>query len=104
MAEASRPQVVDSVLGTSCGCVRCGPVTRRGWPGPTRTWASSRRIRRFFTVMPELPEATLKAAVEVDHEDHEALVAVPLLSFEMVMPVRPPRRPTRYRRRGGDGD
>jgi len=27
------------------------------------------------------PEATLKAAVEVDHTDHEALVAVPLLSY-----------------------
>jgi GNAT superfamily N-acetyltransferase len=34
--------------------------------------------------MPELPEATLKAAVEVDHIDHEALVAVPLLSTEIV--------------------
>ena len=34
--------------------------------------------------MPELPEATLKAAVEVDHVDHEALVAVPLLSTEIV--------------------
>jgi RimJ/RimL family protein N-acetyltransferase len=36
--------------------------------------------RRFFTVMPELPEATLRAPVEVDHTDHEALVAVPLRS------------------------
>jgi GNAT superfamily N-acetyltransferase len=34
--------------------------------------------------MPELPEATLKAAVEVDHVDHEALVAMPLLSAEIV--------------------
>jgi GNAT superfamily N-acetyltransferase len=34
--------------------------------------------------MPELPEATLKAAVEVDHVDHEALVAVPFLSTEIV--------------------
>jgi RimJ/RimL family protein N-acetyltransferase len=42
------------------------------------------RYRRFFTVMPQLPEATLKAAVEVDHADHEALVAVPLLSTEIV--------------------
>jgi RimJ/RimL family protein N-acetyltransferase len=42
------------------------------------------RYRRFFTVMPELPAATLKAAVEVDHVDHEALVAVPLLSAEIV--------------------
>ena len=34
--------------------------------------------------MPELPEAALKQAAEVDHEDHEALVAVPLLSPEIV--------------------
>ena len=42
------------------------------------------RYRRFFTVMPQLPESTLKAAVNVDHVDHEALVAVPLLSAEIV--------------------
>jgi RimJ/RimL family protein N-acetyltransferase len=42
------------------------------------------RYRRFFTVMPELPESTLKAAADVDHVDHEALVAVPLLSAEIV--------------------
>jgi GNAT superfamily N-acetyltransferase len=42
------------------------------------------RYRRFFTVMPELSEATLEAAADVDHEDHEALVAVPLLSAEIV--------------------
>src|ERR1700744_4203440 len=42
------------------------------------------RYRRFFTAMPELPETTLKAAVSVDHVDHEALVAVPLLSAEIV--------------------
>ena len=42
------------------------------------------RYRRFFTVMPELSEATLEAAADVDHEDHEALVAVPLLSPEIV--------------------
>jgi len=42
------------------------------------------RYRRFFTVMPELPDTTLKAAVEVDHRDHEALVAVPVRSAEIV--------------------
>src|ERR1700733_6527001 len=40
--------------------------------------------RRFFTVMPELPDATLKAAVEVDHVNHEALVALPVLSAEII--------------------
>jgi hypothetical protein len=38
------------------------------------------RYRRFFAVVPELPEATVKAAVEVDHTDHEALVAGPSAS------------------------
>jgi acetyltransferase len=33
------------------------------------------RYRRFFTAMPELPDHTLKAAVEVEVENHEALVA-----------------------------
>jgi RimJ/RimL family protein N-acetyltransferase len=42
------------------------------------------RYRRFFTVLPELPESTLKAAVEVDHENHEALIALPLESAEIV--------------------
>jgi hypothetical protein len=42
------------------------------------------RYRRLVTVMPELPEATLKGATEVDHENHEALVALPLLSPEIV--------------------
>lgn len=51
------------------------------------------RYRRFFTVMPELPEATLKAAAEVDHVDHEALVAIPLLSGEIVGECRFIRRP-----------
>ena len=34
--------------------------------------------------MPELPDHTLKAAVEVDHDNHEALVATPLLSAEIL--------------------
>jgi hypothetical protein len=42
------------------------------------------RYRRFFTAMPELPDHTLKAAVEVDHDNHEALVATPLLSVEIL--------------------
>src|ERR1700751_3731268 len=51
------------------------------------------RYRRFFTAMPALPEATLKAAVEVDHTDHEALVAVPLLSAEIIGECRFIRAP-----------
>ena len=57
--------------------------------GAAVSWS---RYRRFFTVMPELPEATLTTAVEVDHTDHEALVAVPLLSAEIVGECRFIRR------------
>lgn len=42
------------------------------------------RYRRFFTLMPELPAGTLTWASEVDHTDHEALVASPLLSPAIV--------------------
>ena len=67
--------------------VRIRPVQPGDAPALARAYANlgeQSRYRRFFTVMPELPEATLKAAVEVDHVDHEALVAVPLLSTEIV--------------------
>jgi RimJ/RimL family protein N-acetyltransferase len=46
------------------------------------------RYRRFFTAMPELPGHTLKAAVEVDHVDHEALVATPPRSAEILAECR----------------
>jgi RimJ/RimL family protein N-acetyltransferase len=67
--------------------VRIRPVRPGDAPALARAYANlgeQSRYRRFFTVMPELPEATLKAAVEVDHVDHEALVAVPVLSTEIV--------------------
>ena len=84
MTAASRPQVVT---------LRSGDVVRLRQVRPGDAAALARayanlgeqsRYRRFFTVMPELPESTLKAAVEVDHENHEALVAVPLRSAEIV--------------------
>jgi RimJ/RimL family protein N-acetyltransferase len=84
MTAASQPQRVT---------LRSGDVVRirqiRPEDGPALVLAyenlgEQSRYRRFFTVMPELPEATLKAAVEVDHVDHEALVALPLLSAEIV--------------------
>jgi RimJ/RimL family protein N-acetyltransferase len=84
MTAASQPQLVT---------LRSGDIVRirqiRPEDGPALVLAYEKlgeqsRYRRFFTVMPELPEATLKAAVEVDHVDHEALVALPLLSAEIV--------------------
>ena len=51
------------------------------------------RYLRFFTVMPELPEVTLRGAVEVDHTDQEALVAMPLGSPDIVGECRFVRLP-----------
>src|SRR5271165_1465515 len=92
MAEASRPQVVTLRSGD---VVRVRQVQPDDAPALARAYTNlgeQSRYRRFFTVMPELPEATLKAAVEVDHTDHEALVAVPLLSSEIVGECRFIRR------------
>jgi RimJ/RimL family protein N-acetyltransferase len=80
----SQPQLVTLRSGD---VVRIRQVRPDDAPALLRAYANlgeQSRYRRFFTVMPELPEATLKAAVEVDHVDHEALVAVPVLSAEIV--------------------
>ena len=84
MTAASQPQLVTLRTGD---VVRIRQVRPDDAPALVRAYANlgeQSRYRRFFTVMPELSEATLKAAVEVDHTDHEALVAVPLLSGEIV--------------------
>jgi RimJ/RimL family protein N-acetyltransferase len=84
MVAASQPQLVTLRSGDVV-CIR--QVRPDDGPALVRAYANlgeQSRYRRFFTVMPELSEATLKAAVEVDHVDHEALVAVPLLSTEIV--------------------
>ena len=92
MAEASRPQMVTLRSGD---VVRVRQVQPGDAPALARAYANlgeQSRYRRFFTVLPELPEATLTAAVEVDHTDHEALVALPLLSPEIVGECRFIRR------------
>jgi GNAT superfamily N-acetyltransferase len=92
MTAASRPQVAKLHSGD---VVRVRQVQPGDAPALARAYANlgeQSRYRRFFTVMPELPEATLKAAVEVDHTDHEALVALPLLSSEIVGECRFIRR------------
>jgi RimJ/RimL family protein N-acetyltransferase len=84
MTAASQRQLVTLRSGD---VVRIRPVRPDDEPALARAYANlgeQSRYRRFFTVMPELPRAILKAAVEVDHADHEALVAVPLLSAEIV--------------------
>jgi RimJ/RimL family protein N-acetyltransferase len=84
MTAGRQPQLVTLRSGD---VVRIRQVRPDDAAGLARAYANlgeQSRYRRFFTVMPELPDATLKAAVEVDHVDQEALVAVPLLSTEIV--------------------
>ena len=84
MTAASRPQAVrlrsgDIVLVRQ---VRPGDVSALA-----RAYANlgeQSRYRRFFTAIPELPDSVLTDLTEVDHEDREVLVAVPLLSSEIV--------------------
>jgi RimJ/RimL family protein N-acetyltransferase len=84
MAAPSRAQVVRLRSGD---LVRVRQVRPDDVPALTRAYANlgeQSRYRRFFTAMPELSEQTLHAAAEVDHVDHEALVALPLLSRQIV--------------------
>ncbi len=92
MAETSRPRMVTLRSGD---VVRVRQVQPGDASALARAYANlgeQSRYRRFFTVMPELPEASLTAAVEVDHTDHEALVALPLLASEIVGECRYIRR------------
>jgi len=84
MTAASQPEDVALRSGDA---VLVRQVQPGDGPALVRAYANlgeQSRYRRFFTVMPELPEATVQAAVEVDHTDHEALVALPQLSAEIV--------------------
>jgi RimJ/RimL family protein N-acetyltransferase len=84
MTAASQPQLVTLRSGDVVRIRQVQPDDAQALVRAYANLGEQSRYRRFFTVMPELPEATLKAAVEVDHTDHEALVAVPLLSTEIV--------------------
>jgi len=84
MTAETDPQLVTLRSGD---VVRIRPVRPEDAPAMAEAYANlgeQSRYRRFFTAMPELPEAVLKAAVEVDHADHEALVALPLGSAQIV--------------------
>lgn len=92
MTAANEPQLVTLRSGDA---VRLRQVQPGDAPALARAYANlgeQSRYRRFFTAMPELPETMLAAAAEVDHENHEALVAVPLLSAEIVGECRYIRR------------
>jgi RimJ/RimL family protein N-acetyltransferase len=92
MTAGSRPRVIKLRSGD---VVQARQVRPADAPALARAYASlgeQSRYQRFFTAMPELPEGTLQAATEVDHENHEALVALPLLSAEIVGECRFVRR------------
>ena len=93
MIAASQPQLVTLRSGDVVRIRQVRPDDAQALVRAYANLGEQSRYRRFFTVMPELPEATLKAAVEVDHVDHEALVAVPLLSAQIVGECRFIRRP-----------
>jgi RimJ/RimL family protein N-acetyltransferase len=84
MTAASQPQLATLRSGDVVRIRQIKPDDAQALVRAYANLGEQSRYRRFFTVMPELSEATLKAAVEVDHADHEALVAVPLLSTEIV--------------------
>ena len=95
MTAASRPQVVRLRSGD---VVRIRQVRPGDVPALARAYArlsEESRYRRFFTARPELSDSLLHAAAEVDHENHEALVALPLLSGEIVGECRFVRVPDR---------
>jgi RimJ/RimL family protein N-acetyltransferase len=84
MAVPGRAQAVRLRSGD---LVRVRQIRPEDVPALARAYANlgeQSRYRRFFTAMPELSRPTLRAAAEVDHVDHEALVALPLLSRQIV--------------------
>lgn len=96
MTAASWPRAIKLRSGD---VVQVRPVRPADAPALARAYASlgeQSRYQRFFTAMPELPEGTLQAATDVDHENHEALIAVPLLSGEIVGECRFVRRAARW--------
>lgn len=95
MTAAIRPQAVTLRSGD---VVLVRPVRPDDKAALTRAYArlsQESRYRRFFSAAPELPDRLLHAAAEVDHDNHEALVALPLLSREIVGECRFIRLPDR---------
>ncbi|HEX6519026.1 MAG TPA: hypothetical protein VF070_03300, partial [Streptosporangiaceae bacterium] len=69
MTAASQPQLVTLRSGDVVRIRQVQPDDAQALIRAYANLGEQSRYRRFFTVMPELPEATLKAAVEVDHTD-----------------------------------
>ncbi|MEJ3651884.1 GNAT family N-acetyltransferase [Actinomycetes bacterium KLBMP 9759] len=84
MTAAGWPHVV-RLRSNDLVCVRqVRPADADGLADAYTNLGEQSRYRRFFTLLPELPDSVLRAATEVDHVDHEALVAEPLLRPEIV--------------------
>jgi RimJ/RimL family protein N-acetyltransferase len=84
MTAASRPQAVRLRSGD---VVLVRQVRRGDAPALARAYASlgrQSRYQRFFTAIPEIPDSVLTELTEIDHQDREVLVAVPLLSAEII--------------------
>ena len=95
MTAASRPRVVRLHSGDLVRIRQVQPGDVQALARAYAKLSEESRYRRFFTAMPELSGSLLHAAAEVDHENHEALVALPLLSGEIVGECRFVRLPDR---------
>lgn len=93
MAAVSRPRTVTLRSGEVVRVRQIRPDDRAALARAYARLSQESRYRRFFSVTPELPGQLLHAAVDVDHENHEALVALPQLSREIVGECRFVRLP-----------
>jgi hypothetical protein len=84
MITASRPLAVRLHSGDVVGLRQVQPEDAPALARAYGNFGSQSRYERFFTPLAELSETMLKHATEVDHENHEALVAVALLSCGIV--------------------
>lgn len=84
MTAASRSQVVRLRSGDLVWIRQVRPSDVPALARAYERLSEESRYRRFFTARSELSDKILHAAAEVDHENHEALVALPVLSGEIV--------------------
>jgi RimJ/RimL family protein N-acetyltransferase len=84
MAAVSKPRAVTLRSGKVVRVRQIRPDDRAALARAYTRLSEESRYRRFFSASPELPGHLLRAATEVDHQNHEALVALPLLSREIV--------------------
>jgi RimJ/RimL family protein N-acetyltransferase len=95
MTAVSRPRAVTLRSGDVVRFRQVRPDDQAALARAYARLGEESRYRRFFSAPPVLPDPLLRAAAEVDHENHEALVALPLLSREIVGECRFVRLPDR---------